>query len=68
MTVLDPKIFTLTTPAISALVAMLIVLYDVFEEGGDQRRTKLKLVLFLHQRQLQPARSLSISISPTFSV
>ena len=46
MTVLDPKIFTLTTPAISALVAMLIVLYDVFEEGGDQRRTKLKLVLF----------------------
>lgn len=46
MTVLDPKIFTLTIPAISALVAMLIVLYDVFEEGGDQRRTKLKLALF----------------------
>lgn len=46
MTVLDPKVFTLSAPAISALVAMLIVLFDILEEGGDQRRLKLKLALY----------------------
>ena len=65
MTVLDPKIFTLTTPAISALVAMLIVLYDVFEEGGDQRRTKLKLVLFFASTAITTS-SIFIYLFPYF--
>jgi AraC-like DNA-binding protein len=43
----DPKIFTLSAPAISALVAMLIILFDVFEQGGNQRRIKLKLAFYL---------------------
>ncbi len=46
MTTLDPKIFTLSTPAISAMVALLIILFDVLGNGGAQRRTKLKLALF----------------------
>lgn len=47
MTILDPKVFTLSIPAVSALVAMLIIIYDVFEQGGENRRIKIKLALFL---------------------
>lgn len=47
MTILDPKVFTLSIPAVSALVAMLIIMYDVFEQGGENRRIKIKLALFL---------------------
>ncbi len=47
MPAFDPKVFTLSAPAVSALVALLIILFDVYEEGGEQRRIKLKLALYL---------------------
>jgi len=42
----DLKIFTLSAPAISALVAMMVIFYDVFTEGRNHRRLKIKLMLY----------------------
>lgn len=42
----DLKVFTLSAPAISALVAMMVIFYDVFAEGRNHRRLKIKLMLY----------------------
>lgn len=42
----DLKVFTLSAPAISALVAIMVIFYDVFAEGRNHRRLKIKLMLY----------------------